>query len=75
MAWFSMLPILFVVSVITLIVIRRDLTTIFYLLGFCLTELINFILKNLIKQPRPSLRTSIGSFSKHGKILYYFIII
>ncbi|CAF0956437.1 unnamed protein product [Brachionus calyciflorus] len=68
MAWFTMLPIFMFISIVTLIVVRRDLTTIFYLIGFLLTEISNFILKNLIKQPRPysNHNRSKGSFSKHG---------
>lgn len=80
MAWCSMVPILFVVSLFTLIAVRRDLTTIFYFFGFILTELTNFVLKNLIKQPRPQLGHGrhMGSFSKHGmpsdhsQIMFYF---
>lgn len=68
LAWFSMLPILLFISLVTLIVFRRDLTTIFCFIGFLFTEAINYILKNVIRQPRPMLdrHTSRGSFSKYG---------
>jgi hypothetical protein len=71
MAWCSMVPILFVVSLFTLIAVRRDLTTIFYFFGFILTELTNFVLKNLIKQPRPQL----GIHAFLFVCLYVFILL
>lgn len=80
LAWFSMVPIFFAISLLTLVVTRRDLTTIFYFFGFLLTEISNFVLKNLIKQPRPtsSRDKDSGSFSKYGmpsdhsQIMFYF---
>lgn len=78
MAWFSMLPIFYAISLATLIVIRRDLTTIFYFIGFLLTEATNMVLKNVIKQPRPVQERNRGSFSKYGmpsdhsQIMFYF---
>jgi dolichyldiphosphatase len=79
LAWISMTPILFGVSVLTLVLIRRDLTTIFYFIGFLLTEVSNIILKNVIKQPRPEINRHRGQqFSKYGmpsdhsQIMFYF---
>ncbi|RNA18032.1 dolichyldiphosphatase 1-like [Brachionus plicatilis] len=80
LAWITMLPILYAVSIFTIIIIRRDLTTILYFIGFLITELVNFVLKNLIKQPRPYLNEhrSKGNFSKYGmpsdhsQVMFYF---
>ena len=66
MAWLSIAPIFYVISLATLIVFRRDLTTIFYFIGLLLTEASNYILKNLIKHPRPLQVKNRGSFSKYG---------
>lgn len=67
MAWISMLPLFYIIALVTVIIIRRDLTTIFYSIGIVLTEITNAILKNLIKQPRPSQTSSrTGNFSKYG---------
>lgn len=67
MAWISMLPILYIIGLFTLVLTRRDLTTIFYFIGCILSEITNTIFKHVIKQPRPiqSSKRS-GKFSKYG---------
>lgn len=54
MAWFSLIPVFSVVAFLAIIVIRRDLTTIFFFIGFFVNEFSNQVLKRIIKEPRPS---------------------
>ncbi|KAL5483776.1 hypothetical protein EMCRGX_G020190 [Ephydatia muelleri] len=54
LAWFSLLPIFILVGFVTLITFRRDLHTCCFLAGIVANEGINFVLKHVIKAPRPS---------------------
>ncbi|CAF3949082.1 unnamed protein product, partial [Rotaria magnacalcarata] len=53
LAWFSMLPFIYIVSLCTLIIFRRDVQTIMYFGGFCVSEVCNYALKRFFKQARP----------------------
>ncbi|CAF2974367.1 unnamed protein product [Rotaria sp. Silwood2] len=53
LAWFSMLPFIYIVSLCTLILFRRDIQTIMYFGGFCVSEVCNYSLKRFFKQARP----------------------
>ncbi|CAF1388978.1 unnamed protein product [Rotaria sordida] len=48
-----MLPFIYIVSLCTLIVFRRDIQTIMYFGGFCVSEVCNYSLKRFFKQVRP----------------------
>jgi len=67
LAWFSMLPFIYIVSLCTLILFRRDIQTIMYLGGFCVSGIINHFLKIIVKQQRPErTRDRMGFYEIHG---------
>jgi len=67
LAWFSMLPFIYIVALCTLILFRRDIQTIMYFGGFCVSEVINHYLKAIFKQPRPErTRDRMGLYEVHG---------
>ncbi|CAF0986864.1 unnamed protein product [Rotaria sordida] len=67
LAWFSMLPFIYIVSLCTLIVFRRDIQTIMYFGGFCVSEVCNYSLKRFFKQARPErTRDRMGLYEVHG---------
>ncbi|KAF6034576.1 DOLPP1 [Bugula neritina] len=53
LAWSSMLPIFIFVSIVTLVLFRRDLHTVCFGAGLLLNEVLNKILKRVIAEPRP----------------------
>lgn len=61
---FSLLPLAMIVSILTLILFRRDLHTICFFVGVCVCELLNTVLKLSLKQGRPVGRRT--HFSKYG---------
>lgn len=66
MAWISMIPVLLPVALVTAMVLRRDLTTIFFSMGVVLTEISNAVLKRTFQQPRP-IKDSLFQGGNHGK--------
>ncbi|CAF0778438.1 unnamed protein product [Rotaria sordida] len=80
LAWFSMLPFIYIVALCTLILFRRDIQTIMYLNGFFLSGIINYYLKITFKQQRPE-RTRDrmdyyeihGMPSGHAQSFFYFM--
>jgi dolichyldiphosphatase len=67
LAWFSMLPFIYIVSLCTLILFRRDIQTIMYFGGFCISEVLNNCLKKVFKQARPErTRDRMGLYEVHG---------
>ncbi|CAF3527453.1 unnamed protein product [Adineta steineri] len=67
LAWFSMLPFIYIVSLCTLILFRRDIQTIMYFGGFCVSEVCNTVLKRTFKQARPErTRDRMGLYEVHG---------
>jgi len=67
LAWFSMLPFIYIVSLCTLILFRRDIQTIMYFGGFCVSEVCNQGLKRVFKQARPErTRERVGLYGLHG---------
>ncbi|CAF1972045.1 unnamed protein product [Rotaria magnacalcarata] len=67
LAWFSMLPFIYIVSLCTLIIFRRDVQTIMYFGGFCVSEVCNYALKRFFKQARPErTRDRMGLYEVHG---------
>ncbi|CAH8448480.1 unnamed protein product [Schistosoma rodhaini] len=77
LAYSSMVPIFIIFSNITLIMSRRDLHTIFYFCGCLINELSNYLLKYIIKQPRPfptihpGIKSS-GMPSNHAQFMGFF---
>ncbi|XP_046438506.1 dolichyldiphosphatase 1-like [Daphnia pulex] len=76
LAFSSMVPHALIVSFITLILFRRDLHTISYLLGLVLNEGINYVLKHTLRQGRPLVRPSLlheyGMPSSHSQFMWFF---
>ncbi|CAF0742130.1 unnamed protein product [Adineta steineri] len=80
LAWFSMLPFIYIVSLCTLILFRRDIQTIMYFGGFFVSGIINHYLKIVFKQQRPE-RTRdrmdfyeiYGMPSAHAQSFFYFM--
>ncbi|KAH9596131.1 Dolichyldiphosphatase 1, variant 3 [Schistosoma haematobium] len=74
-----MVPIFIIFSIITLIMSRRDLHTIFYFCGCLINELSNYFLKYIIKQPRPfptihlGIKSS-GMPSNHAQFMGFFCV-
>jgi len=67
LAWFSMLPFIYIVALCTLILFRRDMQTIMYFGGFCVSEVCNHCLKRIFKQARPErTRDRMGLYEVHG---------
>eukprot|EP00118_Oscarella_pearsei_P010630 m.66296 g.66296 ORF g.66296 m.66296 type:complete len:232 (+) comp35380_c0_seq3:225-920(+) len=79
LALFSLLPVFIVFGFVTLIVFRRDLHTMTYFAGLLLNEAVNYILKNIVKQPRPlragdkdALHGQYGMPSNHSQFMGFF---
>lgn len=66
LAWFSLIPSFTVISFIPVIVLRRDLTTIFFFVGMFVNEATNQVLKKIIAQPRPSRTLGAVQWSEYG---------
>ncbi|UJR28376.1 hypothetical protein I4U23_009618 [Adineta vaga] len=67
LAWFSMLPFIYIVSLCTLILFRRDIQTIMYFGGFFVSGIINHYLKITFKQQRPErTRDRVDFYEIHG---------
>ncbi|XP_070532410.1 dolichyldiphosphatase 1-like [Ptychodera flava] len=78
-AWFSLLPVFLLVSFVTLIAFRRELHTITFFGGLVLSELVNWVLKNIIRQPRPCrghdvVFSEYGMPSSHSQFMWFFAI-
>ncbi|CAF0886251.1 unnamed protein product [Adineta ricciae] len=80
LAWFSMLPFIYIVSLCTLIIFRRDIQTIMYLGGFFVSGIINHFLKIICKQERPERTRNRVDFyeiygmpSAHAQSFFYFM--
>ncbi|CAF3674469.1 unnamed protein product [Rotaria sordida] len=86
LAWFSMLPFIYIVALCTLILFRRDIQTIMYLNGFFLSGIINYYLKITFKQQRPERKMHFilardrmdyyeihGMPSGHAQSFFYFM--
>jgi dolichyldiphosphatase len=84
MAYMSLMPVFLVVSFITLILFKRDLQTIVFFMGQMSNEILNFILKRLIAQERPTrnwrridglghLGKGYGMPSNHAQFMTFFV--
>ncbi|XP_052091335.1 dolichyldiphosphatase 1-like [Mytilus californianus] len=77
LAWFSLVPIFVCVGFAALIIFRRDLHTISYFIGIILNELLNLVLKHVIREHRPlrgrqTLFTEYGMPSSHAQFAWFF---
>ncbi|CAL1534310.1 unnamed protein product [Lymnaea stagnalis] len=76
-AWFSLLPFILIVSFSTLVILRRDLHTVAFFAGLCISEGINIIIKHIVREPRPvrgrsNLYTEYGMPSSHSQFMWFF---
>ncbi|ELT95926.1 hypothetical protein CAPTEDRAFT_219287 [Capitella teleta] len=77
LALFSLLPVALGISFGTLIIFRRDLHTICFLAGLILDEGVNWVVKRIVKEPRPDfgkevLYTEYGWPSSHSQFAWFF---
>jgi dolichyldiphosphatase len=70
----SLLPVFIVVGYLTTILVRRELLVLSMLLGQCINELLNAVLKDAIQQPRPTGAPSDewGMPSSHSQFMGFF---
>jgi len=78
LAYSSLLPLAILVGFVTLILFRRDLHTITFFIGLLFNEFVNYVLKHIIKQPRPITRENMynenGMPSSHSQFLWFFSV-
>ena len=53
LAYFGLIPFVVLICLATVCVIRRELVSFYFFAGLVASEIVNFILKNLIKELRP----------------------
>lgn len=73
----SLIPLMIVVGFVTLVIFRRDLHTISFFVGTLLNEVINWVLKHIIREFRPcrgreALYTEYGMPSSHSQFMWFF---
>jgi dolichyldiphosphatase len=76
LGYITLLPIAIIVGFVTLIIFNRNLKTFYYFVGLLLNEAINFSLKRVIREPRPSDLLGDGTFgmpSSHSQLAWYFV--
>ncbi|KAH0615435.1 hypothetical protein JD844_004649 [Phrynosoma platyrhinos] len=80
LAYVSLGPIFIIVGFITLIVFKRELHTISFLLGLLFNEGVNWLIKNIIQEPRPcaeihpSVHSKYAMPSSHSQFMWFFAI-
>ncbi|XP_077986426.1 dolichyldiphosphatase 1-like [Glandiceps talaboti] len=78
-AYFSLVPVFLLVSFATLIAFRRELHTITFFCGLLANEAVNWVLKHIIRQPRPCkghevVFSEYGMPSSHSQFMGFFAI-
>lgn len=72
LAYASLVPVFLVVSYAALIAARRDIATIYFVLGQLVNEIYTTVLKELIQQPRPGpLGNGYGMPSRHAQFAFF----
>lgn len=76
LAFITLFPIHIMVMFTTLILFRRDFSTIFATIGICVNLLVNKVLKKLVSQPRPlgSTLSGNGMPSNHSQVMGFIVI-
>ncbi|KAM9437983.1 dolichyldiphosphatase 1-like isoform 2-T2 [Salvelinus alpinus] len=80
LAYTSLLPIVILVGFVTLIVFKRELHTISFFGGLVLNEGVNWLLKHILREPRPcegahaTLTTEYGMPSSHSQFIWFFVV-
>ncbi|XP_078282162.1 dolichyldiphosphatase 1 isoform X2 [Rhinoraja longicauda] len=80
LAYLSLVPVFILFGFVTLIVFKRELHSISFLCGLVLNEILNWVIKSVIKEPRPcqgghrNLFTEYGMPSSHSQFIWFFSI-
>uniref|UniRef100_A0A4X2L4W9 Dolichyldiphosphatase n=1 Tax=Vombatus ursinus TaxID=29139 RepID=A0A4X2L4W9_VOMUR len=80
LAYLSLSPIFVIVGFVTLIIFKRELHTISFLGGLALNEGVNWLIKNIIREPRPCgdthsmVNTKYGMPSSHSQFMWFFSV-
>ncbi|XP_017703860.1 PREDICTED: dolichyldiphosphatase 1 isoform X4 [Rhinopithecus bieti] len=80
LAYLSLSPVFVIVGFVTLIIFKRELHTISFLGGLALNEGVNWLIKNVIQEPRPcggphtAVGTKYGMPSSHSQFMWFFSI-
>ncbi|XP_064027319.1 dolichyldiphosphatase 1 isoform X2 [Pogoniulus pusillus] len=80
LAYVSLGPIFIIVGFVTLIIFKRELHTISFLGGLAFNEGINWLIKNVIREPRPcqeahsAVTTKYGMPSSHAQFIWFFSV-
>uniref|UniRef100_A0A7M4E7A7 Dolichyldiphosphatase n=1 Tax=Crocodylus porosus TaxID=8502 RepID=A0A7M4E7A7_CROPO len=80
LAYLSLSPIFVIAGFVTLIIFKRELHTISFLGGLALNEGVNWLIKNIIREPRPceeahsTVTTKYGMPSSHSQFMWFFSV-
>ncbi|KAI1232109.1 hypothetical protein IHE44_0007165, partial [Lamprotornis superbus] len=80
LAYLSLGPIFIIVGFVTLIIFKRELHTISFLGGLVFNEGVNWLIKNVIREPRPceeahsTVTTKYGMPSSHSQFMWFFSV-
>ncbi|XP_001505626.2 dolichyldiphosphatase 1 isoform X2 [Ornithorhynchus anatinus] len=80
LAYLSLSPVFVIVGFVTLIIFKRELHTISFLGGLALNEGVNWLIKNIIRDPRPcggahlTVTTKYGMPSSHAQFMWFFSV-
>ncbi|XP_063492005.1 dolichyldiphosphatase 1 isoform X4 [Gorilla gorilla gorilla] len=80
LAYLSLSPVFVIVGFVTLIIFKRELHTISFLGGLALNEGVNWLIKNVIQEPRPcggphtAVGTKYGMPSSHSQFMWFFSV-
>ncbi|KAM6297076.1 dolichyldiphosphatase 1 isoform 2-T2 [Aegotheles albertisi] len=80
LAYLSLGPIFIIVGFVTLIIFKRELHTISFLGGLAFNEGVNWLLKHVIREPRPcegthsTVTTKYGMPSSHSQFMWFFSV-
>uniref|UniRef100_A0A8D0E9K0 Dolichyldiphosphatase n=1 Tax=Salvator merianae TaxID=96440 RepID=A0A8D0E9K0_SALMN len=80
LAYMSLGPIFIIFGFITLIVFKRELHTISFLVGLLFNEGVNWLIKNIIQEPRPCAEIHPSVYSKyampssHSQFIWFFAV-
>jgi len=75
-ALITFLPFVIFISLVTLVLFRREIEALYQIAGLLLSTLLNFLLKQVIREPRPfgSVKSGYGMPSDHSQFMFFFSI-
>jgi len=74
----SLFPVFIVCSLVTLVLFRREMHTVTFLIGQLGNEVLNYVIKHIVKEKRPSMRdlsnmhVKYGWPSSHAQFIWFF---